>query len=178
MNRQRLLLLKELGGDWGQITGEQISKIETAMTLFAMEARERAMNKELKDEYVSFFKMIFNSSFENQILWMRYRHYKRAVKLAKSRCKTEGYKMYVVRDSRTKYRVLSTLDFKYNQKLRILKKNVTKQDIERIAALVVHPDGTTTGHGFSAGHEVDEYVREEKPNTNFQVKKKRNRKSK
>ena len=176
MNRQRLLLLKELGGSWGDITPEQVTKLETAMTLFAIEARERAMNKEIKDEYVSFFKMLFNSSFDNQILWIRYRHYKRAVKRARLRSKTEGYKMYVVRESRTGYKVFSTLDFKYHQRVNVMKKQITKQELEKIAALVVMPDGTTAGYGFSAGSEVDALI--EKPNTNHQPKKKRNRKSK
>lgn len=170
-NRQVLLLQKELGGSWEGIEESKIPKILNAMTIFAYEARERAMNKELNDEYISFFKLLFHANYENKILWMRFQKYKLAVKEAILRMETEGYKMYVVRISRTGYRVMSTLDFKYNQSVKIMKRNVTFKDLEKIAALCIFQNGAISGKGFSSGSEVDEWTK--KTVSNWQKKKKR-----
>ena len=170
INRQRLLIKGNVS-EADKLTPKQIADIETVMTVFAANEIHKKLNQDLKEHYISFFKMLFNSSYENQILWIRYWHYKRAVKKAFLRMRTEGYKMYVVRNSKVGYKVISTLDFKYNQRISILKNKLTKQEIEKVAALIVYDDGTTTGPGFSSGSEVD--ILTKKTITNVRLKKKR-----
>lgn len=151
LNRQRLLLLKHLGGTWGDITKEQITQLETCMTMFALAEIRKIQDKDINDQSMSFFKMLFNANYENKILWMRHQMYKVAVKQAKLRSKTEGYKMYVVRSSKIGYTIISSLQLKVGRKFRIMKKEVTREQLETTASLILYPDGTSTGRGFSGG---------------------------
>lgn len=169
MNRQRMLLLSELGGTWDGIDVQRIPKIETAMTKFAFNELAKHKSRELNEHTVSFVKLIFQANYDNIILFMRYRMYKAAVKKAKLRAKSEGYKMYVVRNDKISYRVISTLEFKINKRIRILDKDLSAKDMEREFP-TVYPDGTTNGKGFS-GKDIKDALY--KPVNNRQAKKKR-----
>ena len=174
MNRQRHLIRGRVS-DYDSLTEKQIADIESVMTLFALYERRKFADKQLKEEIVSFSKLIFNGNYDNAILFMRYRMFRNAKKKALLRSKSEGYKMYVVRDSNLTYKVISTLDFKYNQRVSIMKKNVTAKEMEKISSLVVFPDGTTHGLGFS-GADIDSVTKKEV--TNIQAKKNRKKKKK
>nr|WP_320022090.1 hypothetical protein [uncultured Draconibacterium sp.] len=172
MNRQRLLLLQHLGGTWGDITKEQITQLETCMTMFALAEIRKVQDKDISDQSISFFKMLFHANYENKLLWMRYQMYKIAVKQAKLRSKTEGYKMYVVRSSKVGYTIISSLQLKVGRKFKIMKKEVTREQLETTASLILYPDGTSTGRGFS-GDDLKMAAKKENIVTNVHRKKKR-----
>ena len=172
INRQRMLLLQHLGGDWGGITEEQITKLETCMTMFALAEIRKRQDKDITDQSVSFFKMLFNANYENKILWIRYQMYKVAVKQAKLRSKTEGYKMYVVRSSKIGYTIISSLQLKVVRKFKLMKKEVSREQLETTASLILYPDGTSAGKGFSGG-DLSMAAKKENIVSNVQRKKKR-----
>lgn len=158
MDKKRAILLKNFGGDFSQLNPSLIMKIEQAMLDYAIGQIIEYENKKIQGDVKSFIWLLFHASRDNIILYMRWRMYKLAVRKAKFRSKAEGYKMYILLKSDIKYQVLSTLDFKYNKIIRVFDKNITAKDMERIAALVVYPDGRTTGAGFS-GHDIKQMAK-------------------
>lgn len=60
-------------------------------------------------------------------------------KIAQERATIEGYKTYLLREKRFRYKILSTADFKYNKKIRVLKNEITAKDMERLACAVKMP---------------------------------------
>ena len=173
MNKRNLILKQAFGGADLGLTPPQLRKVETAMEMYKVSELNEYRNRQLKEDMITLFQLILNFTWDNATIWARYQVYKRASKQAKLRMRTEGYKMYVVRESRLNYKVISSLDVKYNKRLKVMRKEVTAKDLEKIAALVVHEDGTTTGLGFSEGHVLNDLIDSEQSGTNLQKKKKR-----
>lgn len=173
MDKKRAILLKNFKGDFTKLNSEMIMQIEQAMFDYAADQIIVYQSKLITGDVKSFIYLLFHANRDNIILYMRHIMYRLAVKKARFRSKSEGYKMYVILKSEIKYQVLSTLDFKYNKTVRILDKNITAKDMEAIAALVVYPDGTTTGQGFS-GLDI-EMAAKPVTGTNHMQKKQRNK---
>jgi len=110
-----------------------------------------------------------------QKLYIRRRFFNMAKKEAIARANTEGYKVYVVRDSEFKFKTISTIEFKINKTIRAFKKDLTAKDMERTAAFIAYPKTGTIGKGYAA-HDIRDAARSKrkKKGINNQKKKKRN----
>ena len=125
-----------------QIPGEAVPYIRKAMVSFAVKAiqEERQRKRKQMVEVLKHLPKFFFIGYWYFIkLWIRKRTYKIAVKQAQFRANTENYKVYVVQETEYSYRTISTLDFKYNKKIKVFKHNLTAKDLEAKASLVVYP---------------------------------------
>ncbi len=139
----------------------------------------REIRKQERDDMLWVFRnlprVFLLTRWRIQKLYIRRRFFNMAKKEAIARANTEGYKVYVVRDSDFRYRTFSTLDFKIHKTIRAFKKDLTAKDMERTAAYIAHPPKGSTGSGHAA-HDVHEIARSKRKNkgTNIRLKKKRN----
>lgn len=99
-----------------------------------------------------------------QKLLVRKRFFNLAKKEAIARANSEGYKVYVVRDSEFRFKTISTLDFKYAKSIKVFKKDIDAKEMERTASYIAYPkDAPGTAQRIEKPHQ----------NTNRQAKKKR-----
>jgi hypothetical protein len=116
--------------------------IREAMKAFAVQAvhEERKRKRKLMVDTLKHLPKMFYIGF---LFMLRLRiknwNFNLAVKQAELRCKTEGYKIFVVQATELTFTTISSLDFNNKKKFRIFKNNMTFMDIERIASKVIYP---------------------------------------
>jgi hypothetical protein len=116
--------------------------IRNAMKSFAVNAiqeykrnRKRQMVRTLR--YLpKAFRIAYQEFF---IQWLRKIFLNKSIKTGKIKAYNENYKQYIVRATEYTYKIFSTLEFKHNKRVRILKKDLTVKDVERKAARVIYP---------------------------------------
>lgn len=116
--------------------------IRKAMKSFAVNAiykykknRKERMVKSLK-HVPKAFRIAYQEFF---LQWIRKIFLKKAVRMAELKAYNEGYKQFVVRATTFSYKVFSTLEFKHNKQIKVLKKNLTAKDVEREASRIIYP---------------------------------------
>jgi len=130
----------------------------------------REYNKKQRNDMLWVFanlpRFFLLTKWKVQEMWIRKQFFKMSKKEAIARADSEGYKVYVIRDSKYRFKTFSTIDFDRAKTFRVFKKNITAKDIQRTAAFTAYPKG-------AAG--TGEKIVRPKRNTNHQLKKKRNR---
>jgi hypothetical protein len=133
-----MLLISNIGTLEG-LTAKQIQGIETSMTLFAVQEIGKFKTREITGTMTSFFKLVMNFSWDNTVLYIRYRSFLLAKRQARIQANIQNRKYYIIRSSLIGYKVLSTMDIDLNKRVRILDKHITAKNLHEKADAVVMP---------------------------------------
>jgi hypothetical protein len=72
-------------------------------------------------------------------LWIKRFVRNQYCKLAQLRSDTENYKVYVVQGRGLTFKLISTLDFKFNKSIRVFKKDLTAKEMEAVSCFIAYP---------------------------------------
>ena len=139
MHKRIIALRYAFEGALPKFTPSELSRVQVAMENYAVGMLLEYKSEEMKGEVKSFFKLMLQFTRDNAMLYMRYRVFKFAKRQAQLRANTENYKVYVIRESNIRYKVLSTIDVQFNKRIRVLGKDVTAKDLHEIADFVAYP---------------------------------------
>ena len=101
---------------------KKLKQIESAMVEYALTNLSEYKNREILELIKFSFWGIPKLTIDNIIFWLRKLSFKVAKKQAINRCVSEGYKIYVIRNSQFGFTLLSSAEANLNKKLRILDK--------------------------------------------------------
>lgn len=116
--------------------------LRSAMKSFAVQAIRENKRKHRQDMIAILKAMpkLFRIGYAYFLkLWIRKQFLHAAIRTAKLRAETSGFKQYVILSGEFTYKIVSSQDFRVGKKLKVFKKELTFLDMQKAACKVIRP---------------------------------------